>query len=168
MCILVKGEVHVWKRSDMSGLWQAEMECSGQIVEFSAHSVAVERESKEGEYLLCPCKVWKVFLTIWEVLQVTAGHCLLLKWVFGELTVHWLMWPATAVGTVPVDMPDCLLWPCRQVLGPGEEPIVKCDRAKPDQPDYVLQAFCTHTHMCTLTAYTTRIQTHMPLGEGER
>jgi len=38
----------VWKHSDTSGLWQAEMECSGQIVEFSARSAERERERERG------------------------------------------------------------------------------------------------------------------------
>jgi len=107
-------------------------------------------------------------------LQGTAGHCfLLLKWVLGNL-VRWLMWPATAVGAVPVDMLECLLWPCRQVLGPGDEPIVKCGQAKPDQPDLLLHACMytytlVHTH-CTLSTHTnthTHTGTWIPLGQGE-
>lgn len=32
-----------------------------------------------------------------------------------ELTVHWLMWPVYCHGnSIPVDIPDCLLWPCRR------------------------------------------------------
>jgi len=126
------------------------------------------KESEADEYLLCLRKVWKVISvsSYQEVLQGTAGYCFL-------PTFHWLVWPATAVGTVPVDMPDWLLWPCRQVLGPGDEPIVKTGYLvwpKSDQPDYVLQAsMYTYTHVhshCTHNTQT-HTQAHAPLGQGE-
>ena len=138
-----KAGVHVWKHSDTSGLWQAEMECSGQIVEFSAHST--ERERKQSMLLFMSTQSVESFAcsSYQAALHGTVGHCFLLrKWVLGNL-VRWLMWPATAMGTVPVDMLDCLLWPCRQVLGPGGmSPSRIVVGPKPDQSDCLLWA-CT-------------------------
>jgi len=94
------------------------------------------------------------------VLQGTAGHCfLLLKWALGNL-VHWLMWPATAVGTVPMDIPDCLLWPCGQVLDPGDEPIVKSGQAQTQLARPLATGLHVHIHTCTLPARSAHIQTH--------
>jgi len=59
--------VHVWKHSDTSGLWQAVMECSGQIVEFSAHSA--ERVSETGDSLLAMSTWTLERFFIWESTQ---------------------------------------------------------------------------------------------------
>ena len=40
----------MWKHSDTSGLWRAEMECSGEIVELSAHSA--EREGARAKHVI--------------------------------------------------------------------------------------------------------------------
>ena len=106
-------------------------------------------------------------------LQGTAGHCfLLLKWALGNL-VRWLMWPATAVGTVPVDIPDCLLWPCRQVLGPGDEPIVKSGQTKTQLARPLATGLHVHIHTCAHSLHAQHTYKHaqsgtwIPLGQGE-
>jgi len=89
------------------------MEWSGQIDEFSACSA--ERVSEAGDYLLHLCKVWKVFPS---VEMSTWGTYSLLVDVACPLS--WEQY-----------IPDHLLWPCRQVLGPrGDEPIAKSGQAK--------------------------------------
>ena len=113
-----------------------------------------EKESEADEWLLCLLKVWEVILvsSYQEVLQGTTGYCFL-------PTFHWLMWPATAVGTVPVDIPDCLLRPCRQCWVQGMSLLWNVARPKPTSLTTCYRPACTHTHSCTLTACSAHIQT---------
>ena len=92
------------------------MEWSCQIVEFSACSVN-PRAGKAGDYLFMAARSMESFpfSSYQEVLQGTAGHCFFLrKWALGNLQFTGWCGLSTAMGTVPVDIQDCLLWPCRR------------------------------------------------------
>lgn len=86
------------------------------------HFLAIRKHSKLHRTLLSSAK-----MSSWGYLQFAAWCGL-----------------STAMGIVPVNIPDCLLRSCRQVLMPGDEPIAKSGWAKRDQPDCLLCAACVH------------------------